>query len=101
VNDPRANMDGNNLLNLGAPRADWTKAPGRLPGFWLSSAGFVLAIVFPLPSLIVAALGLAYASQAFRVIPAGARGRGLVLVSLTLAGLAVAIVLLRTIASVF
>jgi len=101
VNDPRANMDDNNLLNLGAPRADWTKAPGRIPGFWLSVAAVVLAILFPFPALIVAALGLAFASQAYRVVPAGARGRGLVLASLLLAGLAVALVLLRSILSLF
>jgi len=99
MNDPRANMDGNNLLGLGAPRPDWSKTPGRVPGFWLALAGFVLAIVFPLPSLIVAVIGLAFATQAFRVIPVKARGRGLVIVSLVLVAVTVALALLRTILS--
>ncbi|TDW28686.1 hypothetical protein [Cryobacterium psychrophilum] len=99
MNDPRAKMDGNNLLGMGAPRPDWSKTPGRVPGFWLTLAGFILAIVFPLPSLIVAVIGLAYATQAFRVIPAKARGRGLVIVSFVLVGLSVALALTRTILS--
>ncbi|MFO7689673.1 MAG: hypothetical protein R6W83_03830 [Cryobacterium sp.] len=101
MTDPRANMNGNNLLNMGAPTSDWSKTPGRVPGFWLSLAGFVLAIVFPLPSLIIAVIGLAYTMKAYRVIPAGARGRGLTVAAVVLASLAVAIVLLRTILSVF
>ncbi len=101
MNDPRANMNGNNLINMAAPQSDWSKTPGRVPGFWLCLAGFVLAIVFPLPSLIIAVIGLAYTMKAYRVIPAGARGRGLTVVAVVLASLAVAIVLLRTILSVF
>ncbi|MDH6236807.1 hypothetical protein [Cryobacterium sp. CG_9.6] len=101
MNDPRANMDGNNLFNMGSPRADWSKTPGRLPGFWLSLAGFVLAVVFPLPSLIVAVIGLAYSTQALRAIPARARGRGLVLASIALVAVSIALVLGRTILSVF
>jgi hypothetical protein len=84
VNDPRANMDGNGLLGLGAPRSDWTKAPGRRPGFWLSLAGLLVAVLFPFPSVIVAAVGLVFTLQARRVIPAGAVGGGLTVVALAL-----------------
>lgn len=101
MNDPRANMDGNNLFNLGRPRADYTKTPGRVLGFWLSAGGFVLAIVFPFPAVIVAVIGLTFTMQAYRVIPARARGRGLVLAGLGLSIGAIALVLLRSISSLF
>ncbi|MFC5930507.1 hypothetical protein D6T64_19060 [Cryobacterium melibiosiphilum] len=101
MNDPRANMDGNNLFNLGKPRADYTRTPGRAPGFWLSAAGFVLAVVFPFPAIIVAVIGLTFTMQAYRVIPVRARGRGLVLAALGLSIGAIALVLLRSIGSLF
>jgi len=92
VNDPRAKMDGNRLLSLGAPQADWTKAPGRVPGFWVALLGLIVAVVFPVPALLVGAVGLFFTLQAYRVIPAGARGRGLTIAALALAGATLALV---------
>ncbi|WP_146215759.1 hypothetical protein [Cryobacterium arcticum] len=86
MNDPRAKMEGNRLLALGAPQADWTKAPGRVVGFWLTLLGVVVVVIFPLPGLVVGAVGFAFTLQARRVIPAGATGSGLTLVSLVLTG---------------
>lgn len=95
MNDPRAKMDGNHLLSLGAPRADWTKTPGRVPGFWVALLGLVIAFVFPIPALIVGAIGLLFTLQAYRVIPAGATGRRLVLAALAVSGATVAVVVLQ------
>ncbi|MBC7442804.1 MAG: hypothetical protein H7311_09840 [Ramlibacter sp.] len=100
MEDPRAKMEGNNLVNLGAPHLDWSKTPGRRPGFWLSAASLVLAVLLPFPAAIAAALGLSFSMQAFQVIPAGARGRRLVITSLALAGAAILVVVARMIASV-
>jgi len=95
VNDPRANMEGNNLLGMGAPIADWTKAPGRVLGFWVALAGLILAVFFPLPSMLVASVGLFCTMQAFRVIPAGARGRGLTIAALVIAAATIAVIVLQ------
>jgi hypothetical protein len=95
VNDPRAKMDGNGLLGLGAPRSDWTKAPGRRPGFWVSLVGLLVAVLFPLPSLIVAAVGLVFTLQARRVIPAGAVGGGLTVIALALSAVTLLVVVLH------
>lgn len=95
MNDPRAKMDGNRLLSLGAPQADWTKTPGRLPGFWVAALGLIVAVVYPVPALIVGAVGLLFTLQAYRVIPAGERGRGLVVAALALAGATAAVVVLQ------
>jgi hypothetical protein len=92
VNDPRAKMEGNGLLALGAPKADWTKAPGRVPGFWLAVLGLLVAVLFPVPALVIGAVGVAFTLQARRVIPAGATGSGLTLVALALAGATLAVV---------
>ncbi|TFC52203.1 hypothetical protein E3T26_06100 [Cryobacterium sp. TMT1-21] len=100
MDDPRAKMEGNNLLNLGAPHLDWSKTPGRRPGFWLSAASVVLAVLLPFPAAIAAGLGLSFAMQAFQVIPAGARGRGLVITSLALASATILVVVARTIAAI-
>jgi ABC-type sugar transport system permease subunit len=97
VNDPRAKMEGNRLLALGAPQADWTKAPGRVPGFWVALLGLVVALVFPVPALLVAAVGLAFTLQARRVIPAGAKGSGLTRVALGLTAATVALVVLQVV----
>lgn len=88
-------MAGNRLLSLGAPQADWTKAPGRVPGFWVSLLALVVAVVFPFPGLILAGVGLTFTLQARRVIPAGAVGGGLCLAALVLAGATLAVVVLR------
>jgi len=85
VDDPRANMQDNRLVALGAPHADWTKTPGRTLGFWLTLAGFALAIVLPFWGVIAALVGLAFSMRAIRVIPAGVHGRGLVLAALGIA----------------
>jgi hypothetical protein len=95
VNDPRANMDGNGLLGLGAPRSDWTKAPGRLPGFWVALLGLITSVLFPVPALVVGAIGLAFTLQARRVIPAGAVGGGLTVVALALSSVTLAVVVLQ------
>ncbi|TFD89457.1 hypothetical protein E3T61_11130 [Cryobacterium lactosi] len=95
MNDPRAKMDGNRLLSLGAPQSDWTKTPGRLPGFWVAALGLIVAVVYPVPALIVGAVGLMFTLQAYRVIPAGARGRGLVVAALALAGATAGVVVLQ------
>jgi hypothetical protein len=100
VDDPRAKMTGNRLLSLGAPQADWTKAPGRVPGFWISVLGLLVAVLFPVPALIVAAVGLTFTLQARRVIPAGAVGSGLTLAALLLAGATVAVVVLRIVLAI-
>ena len=99
MNDPRAKMDGNRLLSLGAPQADWTKAPGRVPGFWVALLGLVVAVVFPVPALLVGAVGLFFTLQAYRVIPAGARGRGLTIAALALAGATLALVAVQIVLS--
>ncbi|WEO78489.1 hypothetical protein BJQ94_05485 [Cryobacterium sp. SO2] len=95
MNDPRAKMDGNHLLSLGAPQADWTKAPGRVPGFWVALLGLVVAVVYPIPALVVGAVGLIFTLQAYRVIPAGATGRRLVIAALILAAATVTLVALQ------
>jgi hypothetical protein len=95
VNDPRAKMEGNRLLALGAPQADWTKAPGRVPGFWVTLLALIVAVVYPVPALVVGAVGLMFSLQAYRVIPAGATGRGLTLAALALAGATAALVALQ------
>ena len=100
MNDPRAKMEGNGLLALGAPKADWTKAPGRVPGFWVAVLGLVVAVVLPVPGLVVGALGLVFTLQARRVIPAGATGSGLTLVALALAGATLAVVVVRVVRSI-
>jgi hypothetical protein len=97
VNDPRAKMEGNALLAMGAPKADWTKAPGRVPGFWVALLGLLVAVVFPVPALVVAAIGLLFTLQARRVIPAGAAGSGLTRVSLALAAATLAVVVARVV----
>jgi hypothetical protein len=99
VNDPRAKMEGNGLLALGAPKADWTKAPGRVPGFWLALLGLFVAVGLPLPALVIGAAGLAFTLQARRVIPAGATGSRLTLVALVLAGATLAVVVARVVLS--
>ncbi|MBX0300168.1 hypothetical protein K2F54_09290 [Cryobacterium sp. 1639] len=100
MDDPRAKMAGNRLLSLGAPQADWTKAPGRVPGFWISLLGLMLAVLFPVPALVVAAVGLMFTLQARRVIPAGAVGSGLCLAALVLSGVTLAVVVLRIVLSI-
>ena len=95
MDDPRANMKGNNLLNLGAPRLDWSKTPGRVPGFWVAVVSVILAVLLPFPALFAALIGLSLSLRAFSVIPVGARGRGLVLVSLALSGIAILAVVVR------
>jgi hypothetical protein len=99
VNDPRAKMEGNRLLGLGAPQLDWTKAPGRVPGFWVALLGLVIAIVFPVPALLVGGVGLAFTLQARRVIPAGAVGSGLTVAALALAGATLLVVALQIVLS--
>lgn len=93
-------MDGNHLLSLGAPRADWTKTPGRVPGFWVALLGLVIAVVFPIPGLLVGAVGFLFTLQAYRAIPAGATGRRLVLAALAIGAATVAVVLLQTVLAV-
>ena len=95
MTDPRANMEGNNLLNLGAPHLDWSKTPGRVTGFWVSVVSVILAVLLPFPALFAALIGLSLSLRAYGVIPAGARGRGLVLTSLALSGAAVLAVIVR------
>ena len=95
MNEPRAKMDGNRLVAMGAPQADWTKTPGRLPGFWVAALGLIVAVVYPVPALIVGAVGLLFTLQAYRVIPAGVRGRGLTVAALVLAGATLALVTLQ------
>jgi len=95
VDDPRANMDGNGLLGLGAPRTDWSKTPGRVPGFWLSIAGAVLAVPLPAVGFILAVIGVMFSGKAFGVIPAGARGRGLNLTAIAVAVAAILVSLIR------
>lgn len=95
MDDPRANMKGNNLFNLGAPRLDWSKTPGRVPGFWVSLVSVILAVLLPFPALFAALIGLSLSLRAFSVIPAGARGRGLVFASLALSGVAILAVVVR------
>lgn len=95
MDDPRANMEGNNLLNLGAPNLDWSKTPGRMPGFWVSVVSVVLAVLLPFAGLFAALIGLSFSLRAFGVVPAGAKGRGLVLVSLALSGVAILAVVVR------
>ncbi|TFB97510.1 hypothetical protein E3O42_16375 [Cryobacterium adonitolivorans] len=95
MNDPRAKMDDNRLVAMGAPQADWTKAPGRVPGFWVALLALVGAVVYPVPALVVGAIGLFYTLQAHKVIPAGARGRGLTVAALVLAGATLALVVLQ------
>ena len=92
-------MEGNGLLALGAPKSDWTKAPGRVPGFWVALLGLLAAVVFPFPGLVIGAIGLAFTLQARRVIPAGAAGSGLTLAALGLAGATLAVVVLRIVLS--
>jgi hypothetical protein len=99
VNDPRAKMEGNGLLAMGAPKADWTKAPGRVLGFWVALFGLLVAVVFPFPALVVGAVGLGFTLQARRVIPAGATGSRLTLVALALAGATLAVVVGRIVLS--
>ncbi|TFC91166.1 MULTISPECIES: hypothetical protein [Cryobacterium] len=95
MTDPRANMEGNNLLKLGAPKLDWSKTPGRVTGFWVSVVSVILAALLPFPALFAALIGLSLSLRAYGVIPAGARGRGLVLASLVLSGAAVLAVAMR------
>lgn len=97
MNDPRAKMEGNRLLALGAPQADWTRTPGRIPGFWLALLGLIVVFVYPIPALVVGGVGLAFTLQAYRVIPAGVVGRRLTLVALALAGATLAVLLLQLI----
>lgn len=95
MHDSRANMEGNRLLDLGAPRVDWTRTPGRTPGFWLAVVAVILAVAFPFAALVVAVIGFSFARKAYRVIPAGARGRGLVMAAIALAGVAMLLVVIR------
>ena len=95
MTDPRAKMEGNGLLAMGAPQPDWTKAPGRAPGFWVALLGLVIAVVLPVPALLVGAVGLAFTLQARRVIPAGAAGSGLTLAALALTAATLAVVVLQ------
>ena len=99
MNDPQANMADNGLLALGAPQADWTKAPGRVPGFWLALLGLILAVVLPVFALLVGAAGLAFTVQARRVIPSGARGSRLTLAAVALSGATLAVVLVQLVLS--
>ncbi|TFC11511.1 hypothetical protein [Cryobacterium sp. MDB2-33-2] len=95
MDDPRANMQDNRLIALGAPRADWTKTPGRSLGFWITLAGFVLALVLPFWGVIAVLVGLAYSMRALRVMPAGVHGRDLVLIALGVAAVTVVVVVAR------
>jgi hypothetical protein len=95
VEDPRANMEGNGLLGLGAPRTDWSKTPGRVPGFWLSVIGAVLAVPLPAVGFTLAVIGVMFSGKALGVIPAGARGRGLNLTAMALAVAAILVSLAR------
>lgn len=99
MDDPRAKMEGNGLLAMGAPQSDWTKTPGRVPGFWVALLGLVSAVVFPVPALLVGAVGLAFTLQARRVIPAGVVGSGLTFAALALTGATLAVVVLRIVLS--
>jgi hypothetical protein len=100
VDDPRANMQDNRLIALGAPRADWTKTPGRSLGFWMTLAGFFLALVVPFWGVIAVFVGFAYSLRAVRVMPAGVHGRGLVLCALGVAAVTVVVVVARGILGV-
>jgi hypothetical protein len=95
MDDPRANMEGNGLLGLGAPRVDWAKTPGRVPGIWLTVAGVILALPIPPAGFILAVIGLVFSGKAFGVIPARARGRGLNLTAIILAVAAILVSLVR------
>jgi len=95
VDDPRANMQDNRLVALGAPHADWTKTPGRTLGFWITLAGFALAFVLPSWGVIAILIGLAFSIRALKVMPAGVHGRGLVLIALGLAAVTVLLVTAR------
>jgi hypothetical protein len=95
MDDPRANMHDNRLTALGAPTADWTRTPGRTLGFWLTAGGVLLTLVVPILGLILAGVGASLSMRAYRVIPAGARGRGLTLAALALMLLAILAVVLR------
>ena len=95
MDDPRANMEGNGLLGLGAPRVDWSKTPGRVPGFWLSLSGIILAVPVPSAGLILATIAVMLSGKAFGVIPAGARGRRLTLAAIILALIAILVALVR------
>jgi hypothetical protein len=90
-------MQDNRLIALGPPHSDWTKTPGRTLGFWVALAGFVLALTFPFWGILAALVGLVYSMRALRVMPAGAQGRGLVLIALGLATMTVLIVAARSI----
>lgn len=68
MNDPRANIEGNGLLALGAPRADSSRTPGRFPGFWLSVAGIVLALPVPSAGFIRATIGVMFSGTAFGAV---------------------------------
>jgi len=61
--------------------------------------GLVVAVVFPVPALLVGAVGLFFTLQAYRVIPAGARGRGLTIAALALAGATLALVAVQIVLS--
>jgi len=98
MDDPRANMEGNGLLGLGAPCVDWAKTPGRVPGFWLSVAGVILALPVPPAGFILAVISLIFSGKAFGVIPGGARGRGLNLTAIALAVAAILVSLVRVFA---
>ncbi|MDJ0348482.1 hypothetical protein [Cryobacterium sp. PH29-G1] len=98
MDDPRANMEGNGLLGLGAPRVNWAKTPGRVPGFWLSVAGTILALPVPPAGFILAVISLMFSGKAFGVIPAKARGRGLNLTAIALAVVAILVSLVRVFA---
>ena len=100
MDDPRANMQDNRLVALGAPHTDWTKTPGRTLGFWITVAGFALALVLPFWGVIAVLIGLAYSMRALRVMPAGVHGRGLVLSALGLAAVTVLLVAARGILGV-
>jgi len=95
VEDPRANMEGNGLLGLGAPRADWSRTPGRVPGIWLCVAGIVLAVPVPAAGLVLALVAVMLSVKALGVIPAGARGRRLTLAAVALAIAAILVSLVR------
>lgn len=95
MDDPRANMQDNQLLALGAPHTDWSKTPGRALGFWITLSGFLLALVLPFWGVIVGLIGVAYSVRALRVMPAGVHGRGLMLIALGLAAATVLIVVAR------
>lgn len=71
---------------------NWDQTPGRVPGFWLSSAGIIFSVPFPLVAFIVAVVGLTFSVQAFKEIPKGVPARTLPRAAIILAAAAIALI---------